>query len=278
MASGVLVLVFGEATKLSGVLTSADKVYRAELSFGTSTDTLDAEGQVVEECTIEAGWADPAKLEAVLDFERQRTTQIPPQFSAIKQAGQPAYRRARRGEAIELEPRGVCVRDLRCLHFDDQRLSLELRVSKGYYVRSLARDVCSALGVAGHLSALRRLQSGCFTETEACRWPPETPPDLLSVEATARRALNCATLTEEGSLRARQGKVLWADHFAVPPPAPPAPITEAMTAWLDPAGRMLALGERDGEIWRVRRGFVTNQAARESPPRDTSVSVDRFHR
>lgn len=256
MASGVLVLVLGEATKLSSALTGADKGYLASIRFGSATDSLDADGHVVESRQLPPGWSRSAPLETALEAEASRQSQIPPQFSAIKLQGRPAYERARRGQHLELEERPVRVRQLRVEHFDDERLDLRLDVSKGYYVRSLARDLSERLGVPGHLAALRRTRSGCFSLEDACEWPTSAPPPTLSLGEAARRALHCATLTPEGEVRARQGKPLGSKHFT-PPIGETDPGLSTEFAWLSAAGELVAIGEHhQGDEFRVRRGFV----------------------
>ncbi len=250
MASGVLVVVVGQATKLAALLTGADKSYRATIRFGSSTDTLDALGETVEQCALSPGWSASVDLAPILDAERARVEQVPPQFSAIKRDGRRAYALARRGEVQDLPARDVRILELDVLSFDDERLIVQLRVSKGYYVRSLARDLCERLNVCGHLSELRRTASGCFTEAEAHSWPPTEPPTLLSIEDCARRALTCAELTAEGAHKARLGQKLSGEHFVskVDDPA----------AWFSPGGELIALGRRDGEIYRVLRGFTSH--------------------
>lgn len=249
MASGVLLLLFGEATKLSNYLTAEDKRYRARISFGRSTDTLDAEGNVTEERQLPAGWLGRAALDAALESEFARTEQVPPAYSAIKVAGERAYRLSRQGKPPELAPRPVAVRELVLESFDEGSATVVLTVSKGYFVRSFARDLAEALGVPGHLSYLRRLASGRFTIEEALAWPPTEPPRWLSLSEAASRCLPPALLTARAVARARQGKPLTASDFATPPPP-------GLAAWLAD-GELIALGEEDGRgRYRVVRGFV----------------------
>ncbi|MEB2324522.1 MAG: tRNA pseudouridine(55) synthase TruB, partial [Sorangiineae bacterium] len=213
MATGVLLLLFGEATKLSGYLLGEDKRYRAEISFGRSTDTLDALGRVTEEASLAPDWLAPGALEAALDAERARAEQLPPAFSAIKLAGEPAHRRARRGDPPELAPRAVRVRALELVARSARRLEVELTVEKGYYVRSFARDLGARLGVPSHLSRLRRLASGDFRVEDAIPWPPPEPVAPLPVAEAARRCLGAAELTPAGAARARLGPRLAREDF-----------------------------------------------------------------
>lgn len=249
MASGVLVLMFGQACKLSQYLTALSKRYRAEVSFGRSTDTLDALGTPSEERELQPGWLEASALEHALGVERERTLQVPPAVSAIQVGGQRAYRAARRGEPLELEARSVTAHELTLLDANDQRVSLELCVSKGYYVRALARDLGATLGVPAHLSSLRRLASGAFTLCGAAAWPLDAPVPLVPTAVAATRVLPRATLTDEGVTRAHCGKALGPEHFVVEP-------GPGVHAWLSGVGELIALGQREpsGEH-RVMRGF-----------------------
>ncbi|MCZ7683091.1 MAG: tRNA pseudouridine(55) synthase TruB, partial [Sandaracinaceae bacterium] len=160
MATGVLVVAVGEGTKLVRWLTSDDKAYRATVALGAETDTLDAEGTVVERAAVPA-----LSVERVRDAARAFTgtfLQRAPAFSAIKVGGRPLHERARRGEAVEPPEREVTVHRLEVIEASADRVELELEVSKGFYVRSLARDLARSLGTRGHLGALRRLRSGAF--------------------------------------------------------------------------------------------------------------------
>ncbi len=257
MASGVLLLLFGEATKLSGYLTADDKRYRARLSFGRTTDTLDADGSTTEERSLEAGWLDAAALEAALSRERARREQVPPVYSAIKVGGERAHRLSRQGTPPELAPRAVSVRELRAEAFDDSGATLVLSVSKGYFVRSLARDLCESLGVPGHLTELRRLASGGFTLEEAVPWPPEEPR-WLSVAEAASRSLPALELCEAAVVRARQGKPLSDADFRSPPPS-------GLAAWIA-EGRLVAIGQDIGSgVFRVVRGFSDSPLSEPEP-------------
>jgi tRNA pseudouridine55 synthase len=250
MATGVLVLLFGEARKLSSYLTLDTKTYVAEIRLGTATDTLDADGSVTRREPLAPGTLTRERLETALAFERERTTQVPPAVSSIKVGGERAHRLTRRGEPPVLEPRPIRVERLTLLGYEEERLSVEVTASKGYYVRSLARDLGEALGTVAHLSGLVRTRSGAFALDDAVSWPPADIPGLLPVALVARRSLPCVELTPEGAVKARLGQRLSGEHFAL------APKTESPHGWLDPAGRVVALGERaDDGSFRVLRGF-----------------------
>ncbi len=263
MATGVLVIAVGEATKLASYLTAADKAYEATVTFGVATDTLDAEGRETERAPVDdelraalLGPRDPlpARIEAAFSAELERSLQTPPAFSAIQLAGERAHARARRGEATELAPRAVKLHSLSLLAsgLDPAPwLTVALEVSKGYYVRAFARDLALALGTVGHLGALRRTRSGSFTLEEAL--PLDTPADelaarILALDHAAQRALPVARLTVVGSRDARLGRRVRPQDLDSR--------TRGPCAWLDPDGRVIAVGETlaDGS-GRVLRGF-----------------------
>ncbi|MEN9579572.1 MAG: hypothetical protein RJA70_2581 [Pseudomonadota bacterium] len=288
MASGVLLLLLGEATKLSAYLTDDDKTYLATIRLGTSTDTLDAEGAVTASAELPPLLSLSAVLEGVLPsdpeaehsqggepyrapelnpearelhalfgdalaIELARREQVPPSYSAIQVDGRRAYDLARRGQALALPARHVEVKRLQLVAWRSPELQLRMTVSKGYYVRSLARDLAATLGVPGHLCALVREQSGVFAIEQAVPWPPDpegpSPPPLGSVSAAVKRSMDYTVLTEDGVTLARQGKPLGTADFVR------APKTNGLTAWLDAKGYLVALGELREDGFRVRRGF-----------------------
>ena len=264
MATGVLVVAVGEATKLVPWLTAADKTYEAEVAFGVETDTLDAQGREVRTVppgaalagallASQGGVADPMLADA-LEAERARSTQVPPAYSAIRRDGERAMDRARRGETVELEGREVRLRevDLVGCHADPPSLALRLTVSKGYYVRSLARDLAATLGTVGHLTALRRTRSGSFgiADAVALDAPAEAlRARMLPLEVAASMALPVVRLTEAGTREARHGRAVPADAMDR--------LVEGDAAWLSPEGTLVAIGRvgADG-TGRVVRGMA----------------------
>ncbi|MBK7586798.1 MAG: tRNA pseudouridine(55) synthase TruB [Myxococcales bacterium] len=251
MASGVVLLMFGQACKLSQHLTGMHKRYVADVRFGTSTDSLDAEGEVIETRPLAPGWLDSAVLERALVAERSRSEQIPPAVSAIQVNGERAYRAARRGEPLQLPARAVRVNELCLIGASDEQLTLELDVSKGYYVRALARDLGQALGVPAHLARLRRLSSGAFNLNEAAGWPLTGAEPLLALTEVARRVMPTVVLTDDGLARARTGRALSRAHFEAEPP------DAGVFAWLSADQELCALGQRgEADAFSVVRGFV----------------------
>ncbi|HEU4962214.1 MAG TPA: tRNA pseudouridine(55) synthase TruB [Sphingomonas sp.] len=162
LASGVLPVAVGEATKLAGRMLDSDKVYAFTLRFGEETDTLDAEGVVVATSEVRPT-AD--EVEAVLPRFTGTIQQVPPAFSALKVDGKRAYDLARAGEAVALATRTVTIRSLARQPGPDvaEEATFIAHVSKGTYIRSLARDIAHALGSVGHVTMLRRLKAGPFT-------------------------------------------------------------------------------------------------------------------
>jgi len=157
LASGLLVVLFGEATKLSSVLLDADKEYVASVKLGEATSTGDAEGEVVERSDVAVG---SGEIEAALERFRGDIEQVPPMYSALKRDGVPLYKLARRGETVDRPARRVRIEELELRQFQPPLVELRIRCSKGTYVRTLAEDLGRALGTCAHLAALRRTASG----------------------------------------------------------------------------------------------------------------------
>lgn len=160
LASGVLPIALGEATKLAGRMLDADKIYEFSIGFGIETDTLDAEGAVV---VTSDRIPTPAEIDAVLPRFTGPIEQVPPAFSALKVGGKAAYARARAGEDVALASRAVTVHSL--TRTGDATFAA--RVSKGTYVRSLARDIARALDSVGHVTMLHRSKAGPFSLEKA---------------------------------------------------------------------------------------------------------------
>ena len=266
MASGVLVLLVGEATKLGPYLTAHAKRYRARVAFGLATDTLDREGTETARAEIPAwlsneltqlgrGEGPGPRLASAFAAELARTAQIPPVYSAIKVDGRRSYDRARKGEEIELAEREVTLRAIVAVSSEASGelpfVDRDLDVSKGYYVRSLARDLGERLGVPSHLAGLRRTASGPFTLERAVQLELIHADRLVAVPTAAIEALPEGRLTENGTLRAGHGKSLSDADFQILPP-----LGEA-SAWLDERGRLIAVGTRQANEFVLHRGFRT---------------------
>ena len=187
LATGLLPLLFGEATKFSSDLLDADKSYAAEIQLGVSTSTADAEGEVVATRDVSVS---AEQLAAALHRFRGDILQTPPRYSALKLAGKPLYAYARAGVEIEPAPRPVTIYVLELQWFEGKRLGLAVTCSKGTYIRSLAHDLGEALGCGAHLTALRRTAVGRFgldcahtLESLEALEPAERDGRLLPVDA-----------------------------------------------------------------------------------------------
>lgn len=166
-ASGLLVLLLGEGTKLSRFLMDGRKVYRARIRLGQETDTYDRDGEIVAEADASGLGAD--EIRDVLAAYRGTILQDPPMYAAIKVAGEPLYKYARRGEQVDVEPREVTIHSLKAVSVDPPDVEIEVTCSKGTYIRSIAHDVGRDLGVGGHLSSIRRIESVPYHVREARR-------------------------------------------------------------------------------------------------------------
>jgi tRNA pseudouridine55 synthase len=154
LATGMLPICIGEATKLAGALLAGAKGYTVEMRLGERTDTGDAEGQVIERATVPP--LDQALIEAAFAAHRGPQLQVPPMYSALKRDGQPLYKLARQGLSIERAPREIEIRVLELLDFAANSLRARVECSKGTYIRTLVEQVGSALGSVAHVSSLRR--------------------------------------------------------------------------------------------------------------------------
>ncbi len=269
LATGVLVLLCGQATKLAPYLTADDKVYSTTIRLGVATDSLDADGVVTEdrelpEMLVAALREWPSRppegmkaegrglLERALVSELARMSQVPPSVSAIHVDGQRAHALSRKlgADAVVLPPRDVRVRSLSITATDAaaRTIDVELHVDKGYYVRAFARDLAQALGTVGHVSRLRRLASGGFTLADATELASDSRNPIALADA-ARRALPVVTLTAEGVTLARHGKPLPLTAFETPPGS------DVPHAWLDREGALVAVGLCTADVGKVLRGF-----------------------
>jgi tRNA pseudouridine55 synthase len=265
LASGVLPIALGEATKLAGRMLGATKGYDFTISFGEETDTLDAEGQAVASSDVRPTLE---QIQAVLPRFTGEIEQVPPAYSALKIGGKAAYARARSGEQLQLKARRVTIRELFVRHpresgdpasFEEQRdsrvrgndeVTLAATVSKGTYIRSLARDIAHALNTVGHVTMLRRTRAGPFSLEQAI--------SLDFLEGTAKaRALTRTVLPLTAALddipalpvTPDQARLLRHGQMLFGIPAPPG----LCMAMLEETP--IALVEASADGLRVVRGF-----------------------
>jgi tRNA pseudouridine55 synthase len=243
MATGVLVLGSERATRLLGHLMLTEKTYSATVRLGQSTHTDDAEGETT--ATASAAHLTEDDVRTALAAFRGEISQVPSTVSAIKVDGKRAYARARAGEEVELKARPVTIHEISAenVRHEGDLLDLDIvvRCSSGTYIRAIARDLGAALGVGGHLTALRRHAVGPFTLAEA-----NTDLDHLVVTPIAEAARACfpsVDLDAEQAQAVRYGR--------------PLPIrVDALSAVFDPAGEFLALYRPDGDHARPEAVFV----------------------
>ena len=263
MATGMLPLCFGQATKACGVLLGQRKAYRATVRLGVATDTGDAEGRVVTERDVPSLSA--ASVDDALASLRGERTQVPPMYSALKRDGRPLYEWARRGETIERAPRPVTIERLDRVDVHGANVEVELVCSKGTYVRVLAEEIAGRLGTVGHLTALRRLwvepfaASGLVTldRVESDVAAEIAAPAWLQPSDAAFPGLPPIHLDETQSLHLRQGRTL-----AAPVDLPEAPRWRAYDAGHGFLG-LVELGP-DGRL-RVVRLFIAGAGVPQGP-------------
>ena len=192
-ASGLMVVLTGEATRLNPLFSGFDKSYRAEVLFGCETSTLDPEGEVIRTSdhipTLE-------EIEAVIPRFLGLQKQTPPIYSAVHVDGQRAYRAARKGEEVEMPERDINIYDLSVISYEAPRLVIDVSVSKGTYIRSLARDLGMALSSAAHLTALERYKVGPFSYSS-----------LTGIPASAEESEDALSLVTKGGLEVRRSSL-----------------------------------------------------------------------
>jgi tRNA pseudouridine55 synthase len=263
MATGLLVLGVGAATRLLGHLAGSDKTYEATLRLGQTTVTDDREGEVL--ATASAAGVDDAAVRAALAAQTGPLQQVPSSVSAVKVDGRRSYDRVRAGEQVELAPRAVTVHSLEVHRIERPTpdlvdVDVTVRCSAGTYVRALARDAGAALGVGGHLTALRRTASGPFSVADAA--PVEDAaaalaagggPGVLTLTAAAAAVFPRRDLDAEQAVALGFGQRI------------PASERPGLVAAVAPDGRLVALVEDAGRWTRVAVGFPAPAVAPSRP-------------
>ncbi|HET7930894.1 MAG TPA: tRNA pseudouridine(55) synthase TruB [Rhodanobacteraceae bacterium] len=252
LATGLLPICFGEATKIAGYLLGASKAYAADCRLGVTTDSGDSDGAVLEQRALPV--LDDDTILAALTHFTGHITQVPPVYSALKQGGVPLYKRARRGEVVVVPPREVDVFRFDLESRDGDTLRLHVECGSGTYVRSLVRDLGEAFGCGAHLTALRRLWVEPFREPRM-----HTLDELAELHAAGgTHALDAILLPIAAGLA--DWPVLRLDERGVDAVAHGRPLTVDGAAGrcraLAPDGRLLAIGEvgSDGRF-AILRGF-----------------------
>ncbi|MBN1965815.1 MAG: tRNA pseudouridine(55) synthase TruB [Anaerolineae bacterium] len=249
LASGVLVLCLGQATRLSEYVMRSRKTYRALVRFGVTTDTYDADGEVLAERSADD--LTPARVEAALAPFRGEIAQVPPPYSAIKRDGKKLYELARAGEVVQAEPRPVTIYRLAVTGMALPDVTLEVECSPGTYIRSLAHDLGQALGVGAYLAGLVRAASGLFRIEEA------VPLDVFEAAVAAGSWRDCLlppdlALQDLPAVHLDAAEAQRIQHGNTVP-APSDATSEARA--YDPTGRLLALITAGEGVWRPLRVF-----------------------
>jgi tRNA pseudouridine55 synthase len=249
MATGVLVICLGQAVRVSEFLVDHDKKYRARVRLGVETDTFDATGRVVETHPVNV---DPARATAALQSFLGKISQVPPAHSAIQRDGVRAYKLARQGLTLEMEPRGVEIYGFDSIRLEEEEVEFVVACSKGTYIRSLAHDLGARLGTGAHLSALTRLASGPFTIEASL-----TLEELERVVAEGHLAEwllpldRALTQFDELHLEAGAARAVRQGRFLAAPPGLTTPLVRAY----DEQGRLVALLERSDSILKPKKVF-----------------------
>ena len=217
LATGVLPLCFGEATKFSQYLLDANKTYWTRIRLGVSTETGDADGEVIAQ--VDATAITQTQVSDALETFVGEIEQIPSMYSALKHQGQPLYKLARQGIEVERAPRTVTIYSAELLQFAEAYIELRVHCSKGTYIRSLAEDLGAALGCGGHVSALRRLAAGPYAEDQAVTLEqvseigdPQEMDALLLPVASAVGSWPSVRLHEDTAHYVRQGQPVQVAH------------------------------------------------------------------
>ncbi len=218
LATGVLPLCLGEATKFSQYLLDSDKRYHAKVRLGVATNSGDADGEVIAE--REVGEITRAAMDSALDAFRGPIEQVPSMFSAVKHHGKPLYKLARQGVEVEREARSVTVHTNEIVAFEGDELVLDIHCSKGTYVRNIAHDLGEQLGCGAHVHALRRTQAGPYLEAdlvtlaelEAVRGEGRSLDELLRPVATAVGQWPPVELADAPAFYLKQGQPVFVPH------------------------------------------------------------------
>jgi tRNA pseudouridine55 synthase len=262
LASGLLPICFGQATKASGMLLDADKTYRVSIALGGRTTTGDREGEVVERSPVPE-LRDELVRRVAAGFLGE-SQQVPPMYSALKHRGERLYRLARQGLEVERAPRRIVIHRLDLLGIESGRLQFEIDCSKGTYVRSLAEDIARACGTVGHVHSLRRLRLGPFTaplmhSLEAVEQSAEQPRELQAMLLPADAALPGLPAVRLGL--AEQACVLQGQPvFAAGPGA-------ALVRMYGVGGQFLGVGRMSAEGRRLAPERIMVDLSGESPSR-----------
>ena len=248
LATGVLVVGLGRATRLIEYVMGRPKIYRTTVRLGQTTDSYDADGEIVSERLVNVS---DEQLEQALQQFRGEIEQIPPMFSAIKRNGQPLYKLARQGVTVERKARQVTISELVVEKREGDTVTLRIGCTTGTYIRSLAHDLGELLGCGGHVTMLRRLAVGDFSAETAPSLDILTPENirsyLLPIDSGITHLQRYDLNSEEAKLL-RFGKQIGLDSAEIPP------ATQLLRAYHTDS--FFGILERRGSIWHPRKLFI----------------------
>lgn len=248
LATGLLPICLGQATKVSEYLLGSHKQYRTVIKLGQTTDTLDSEGEIVECNPVDVS---DQQIETALEQFRGEIKQVPPMYSALKKNGQPLYKLARKGEVIDRPARDMTVYALSMQRLDDVHIQLDVHCSSGFYIRSLAHDLGQALGCGAHVVELRRTQIKKITldhtvSLEQLEEPNSRAQGLLPID-TLLSELPKIELSDEQVTRLKQGRPTSATGLAA----------SDLSCFYQGNGELFAVGEvRDDGVLKTHKIFV----------------------
>jgi len=251
LASGLLPLCFGEATKISSYLLEADKTYEVTAVLGVKTDSADSDGEITERQVVPD--LSLQQITSVLESFLGSSQQVPPMYSALKQNGVRLYKLAREGQVVERKPRDIHISVLELLEYDKNTISLRATVSKGTYIRSLVEDIAKALGTLAHVSILRRTGVAPYSNPDMCslenfiELPEAEQLQHLMPITSALAHWESVQLDERQSADLKQGKTVQMSGYTA----------QDLVLVLTPKGQALAIGSIDVQgILKTRRLFL----------------------
>lgn len=247
MATGVLVVGIGRATRLIEYVVGRPKTYITTVKLGQTTNTYDAEGEITQTKRV---MVTDEQIESALVHFRGHITQIPPMYSAIKKDGQPLYKLARKGIVVDRPPRHITIHQLILIDRDKDEIQLQINCSSGTYIRSLGHDIGQLLGCGGHLVSLRRTAISEFTEETAVSIDDISADKLLSPEIAITH-LPRVDLTEAETGKIRLGQFI--------PQRPPHRELALATCYAANGTFLGILTQRDEQIWKPHKLFLSSE-------------------
>ncbi len=259
LATGVLVLCLGQAARVSEYLVDHDKTYRATVRLGVETDTYDATGETIAFHPVDVS---PEQITSALRSFLGKSLQRPPAHSAVQRDGVRAYKLARRGIVVEMEPREIEIMAITLRSIQDDEVEFDVHCSKGTYIRSLAHDLGQKLGTGAHLHALTRLASGPFTLEQSVTL--EEVERLVAANELERYLIPMdRALTRFPELRLDAARA-WGVRNGQYIPAP-SDLTANIVRAYDESGRLIGLLEREGSRFKPKKIFDANVSSDDEP-------------